>query len=137
MRTRLFWKLGLGYLAVLAGAYFIATYFLPARWHDPLITATLILTLGAASLFFSQRFTERVERLKNFSNRIAEGDFRPLPAERSRDEIAGLGESLNHAAARMEAMIVSLSSERNRSSAILRSMVEGVVVIDAQERLVF
>jgi two-component system, OmpR family, phosphate regulon sensor histidine kinase PhoR len=137
VRTRLFWKLGLGYLAVLAGAYFIATYFLPARWHDPLITATLILTLGAASLFFSQRFTERVERLKNFSNRIAEGDFRPLPAERSRDEIAGLAESLNHAAARMEATIVSLSSERNRSSAILRSMVEGVVVIDAQERLVF
>jgi len=137
VRTRLFWKLGLAYLAVLAGAYFIATYFLPARWHDPLITATLILTLGAASLFFSQRFTERVERLKNFSRRIAEGDFRPLPAERSRDELAGLAESLNEAAARMEATIVSLSSERNRSSAILRSMVEGVVVIDAQERLVF
>ena len=30
-----------------------------------------------------------------------------------------------------------LSGERNRSSAILRSMVEGVAVIDAQERLVF
>ncbi|MGB8523723.1 MAG: ATP-binding protein, partial [Candidatus Acidiferrales bacterium] len=30
-----------------------------------------------------------------------------------------------------------LSGERNRSSAILRSMVEGVAVVDAQERLVF
>ena len=37
----------------------------------------------------------------------------------------------------MERMIRSLSSERNQSGAILRSMVEGVGVIDSHERLVF
>ncbi len=37
----------------------------------------------------------------------------------------------------MDRTIRSLSGERNRSSAILRSMVEGVGVIDSQERLVF
>ena len=37
----------------------------------------------------------------------------------------------------MDRTIRSLSGERNRSSAILRSMVEGVAVIDAQEKLVF
>ncbi|HTA51604.1 MAG TPA: ATP-binding protein, partial [Candidatus Acidoferrum sp.] len=40
-------------------------------------------------------------------------------------------------AAWMDRTIRSLSGERNRSSAILRSMVEGVAVIDAQEKIVF
>ena len=138
MRTRLFWKLWLAYLALLAFAFFIANQFVPARWHGPLITASLILIIGAAaSLVFSRQYTTRVERLKNFSRRIAEGDFRPLPSERPRDELAGLADSLNEAAAQMERTIFSLSSERNRSGAILRSMVEGVAVIDAQEKLVF
>ena len=138
MRTKLFWKLWLAYLGLLAAAFFIANYFVPDRWHGPLITASVILLIGAAaSLFFSRRFTARVERLKNFSHRIADGDFRPLPAESPRDELAGLADSLNEAAAQMERTILSLSSERNRSGAILRSMVEGVAVIDAQEKLVF
>ncbi len=44
---------------------------------------------------------------------------------------------MNQTAARLDQEIRMLSGERNRSSAILRSMVEGVAVIDAEERLVF
>ena len=65
------------------------------------------------------------------------GRFSSFAAERPRDELADLTEALNETAARMDRTIRSLSGERNRSSAILRSMVEGVAVIDAQERLVF
>jgi two-component system phosphate regulon sensor histidine kinase PhoR len=138
VRTRLFWKLWLAYLGLLAIAFFIANHFVPARWHGPLITASLIFVLGAVvSFFFSRQYTARVERLKNFSHRIATGDFRLLPPESPHDELAGLADSLNETAAQMERTILSLSSERNRSGAILRSMVEGVAVIDAQEKLVF
>ena len=138
VRTRLFWKLWLAYVGLVAVAFSIANYLVPARWHGPLITTSLILMTGAAaSLVFSRRYTARVERLKSFSQRIAGGDFRPLAPESPRDELAGLADSLNEAAAQMERTILSLSSERNRSGAILRSMVEGVAVIDAQEKLVF
>jgi len=104
-----------------------------------LIEATIvILAAGAIALFFFFRsFAERVEKLKGFSLRLAQGDFRPLPTERSNDELAELTQALNETAAWMDRTIRSLSGERNRSSAILRSMVEGVGVIDAQERLVF
>lgn len=104
-----------------------------------LIAASFIILLlgGAVSLLFSRGFAARVERLKDFSRRVAAGDFRPLPAENPRDELADLALALNNTAAHMDETIRSLSGERNRSSAILRSMVEGVAVIDAQERLVF
>jgi two-component system phosphate regulon sensor histidine kinase PhoR len=103
-----------------------------------LLASLVILALGTvASLGFSQRLAARVERLKDFSRRVAEGDFRPLAAEQPRDELSELGDALNETARRLDQQIRLLSGERNQSSAILRSMVEGVAVVDAQERLVF
>jgi len=102
------------------------------------IASLVILALGSmVSLGFSQMFAARVQRLKDFSRRVAAGDFRPLTAEEPRDELSDLGDALNETAKQMDTEIRLLSGERNRSSAILRSMVEGVAVIDAQERLVF
>ncbi len=107
--------------------------------RERLLAASLaILLLGAlASLGFSRMFAARVDRLKEFSRRVAQGDFRPLPSERPRDELADLADALNETARHMDATIRSLGGERNQSSAILSSMVEGVAVIDAHERLVF
>jgi two-component system phosphate regulon sensor histidine kinase PhoR len=107
--------------------------------RERLLVAALISLLAgiALSLIAAGSFRARVERLKNFSERIARGDFHPEPAAGPRDELSDLGDSLNQTAAHLDHEIRLLSSERNRASAILRSMVEGVAVVDAQERLVF
>ena len=97
----------------------------------------MLLLGGGASLVYFRVFAARVERLKDFSRRVAAGDFRPLAAERARDELAELADTLNETARRLDGTIGSLSGERHRSSAILRSMVEGVAVIDAGEKIVF
>ena len=110
-----------------------------AELRRRLLAASLVILIfgGLISLIYFRMFAARVERLKNFSRRIAEGDFRTLPPERQRDELADLAGALNETAASMDRTIRSLSGERNRSSAILRSMVEGVAVVDARERIVF
>jgi two-component system phosphate regulon sensor histidine kinase PhoR len=97
----------------------------------------ILLIAGAVSLLFSRSFTDRVERLKEFSGRVAEGDFRPLPRDSSGDALGALGVSLNRTAARLDRTIQTLTEERNLSSAILGSMVEGVAVVNGSERLVF
>lgn len=103
-----------------------------------LVATLLMLGVGAViSLAFARMFADRVERLKRFSQRIAEGNFQTLLPEGPRDELSDLADTLNQTAARLDREIRMLSGERNRSGAILRSMVEGVAVIDAEERLVF
>ncbi len=97
----------------------------------------ILLIAGGISLWFSRSFTGRVERLKDFSRRVAEGDFRPLPRDGSGDAVEALGISLNRTAARLDRTIQTLTEERNLSSAILGSMVEGVAVVNGSERLVF
>ena len=107
--------------------------------HQRLVISLFVIFFIAAliSLIFSRTFAARVERLKNFSQRIGRGEFHSLLVEGPQDEISDLARSLNETAQHMEREIRLLSGERNRSSAILRSMVEGVAVIDAQERFVF
>jgi two-component system phosphate regulon sensor histidine kinase PhoR len=97
----------------------------------------ILLVAGTASLLVSRGFSDRVERLNEFSRRVAEGDFRPLPGDGSGDALEALGASLNQTAARMDRTIRTLTEERNLSSAILGSMVEGVAVVNGAERLVF
>lgn len=97
----------------------------------------ILLVAGTISMLVSRSFTDRVERLKEFSRRVAEGDFRPLPRDGSGDALEALGISLNRTAARLDRTIGTLTEERNLSSAILGSMVEGVAVVNGSERLVF
>ena len=97
----------------------------------------ILLVAGVASLLVSRSVADRVERLREFSRRVAEGDFRPLSGDGSGDALEALGAALNQTAARMDRTIRTLTEERNMSAAILGSMVEGVAVVNGSERLVF
>ena len=97
----------------------------------------IYLLAGGVAMLMSRGYTDRVERLREFSRRVAEGDFRPLPSDGSGDSLEALGTSLNQTAARLDHTIRTLTEERNLSAAILGSMVEGVAVVNAGERLVF
>jgi two-component system phosphate regulon sensor histidine kinase PhoR len=103
-----------------------------------LIAALIVLGTGALlGLLASRRFAARVDRLTEFSRRIASGDYRLLPTDPAGGALAELGGTLNDMAQRLDRTIRSLAEERNRSAAILASMAEGVAVIDDSERLVF
>jgi two-component system phosphate regulon sensor histidine kinase PhoR len=102
-----------------------------------LASLVMLLVTGAASLLISRSFSDRVDRLTAFSRRVAEGDFRPIDADRSGDAMEALAGSLNETAVRLDRTIRTLTEERNLSSAILGSMVEGVAVVSASERLLF
>jgi two-component system phosphate regulon sensor histidine kinase PhoR len=102
-----------------------------------LASLVMLFVTGIVSLLISRNFSSRVERLQMFSRRVAEGDFRPVEADRSGDALDSLAISLNQTAAQLDRTIRTLTEERNLSSAILGSMVEGVAVVNASERLLF
>ncbi len=134
-------------LPVAAGSPVVLRFALPLRTVDEelwefrhrlwLASLVMLFITGMASLLISRSFSSRVERLQMFSHRVAEGDFRPIEADRSGDALEALAASLNQTAGRLDRTIRTLTEERNLSSAILGSMVEGVAVVDGSERLVF
>ena len=109
------------------------------EFRESLWLASLLIlgVIGGATLLVSKQFTNRVDRLTAFSKRVAEGDFQAEPSGSSGDALDSLGSSLNQTAARLDQTIRTLTEERNLSSAILGSMVEGVAVVNASERVLF
>ena len=134
-------------LPVTGGSPLVLRFALPVKTVDAelwefrkrlwLASLLMLLVTGTVSLLVSRSFADRVDRLTQFSRRVAEGDFRPLEADRSGDAIEALGVSLNETAVRLDRTIRTLTEERNLSSAILGSMVEGVAVVNGAERVVF
>jgi two-component system, OmpR family, phosphate regulon sensor histidine kinase PhoR len=107
------------------------------RWWVWAAFLGLLLLAGGAFLRVSRGTSRRIRQLQEFARRVASGDFRPLEVDGRGDELDGLARALNETAARLEESIRGLTDERDRSAAILRSMVEGVAVISAQERVLF
>ena len=98
----------------------------------------LVLALVAAILGYlvSRRITRPLEQLRQRAEKFAEGDFRtPLPAADS-EELSGLVGALNTMAARLDDRLGELIRQRNEQEAVLASMVESVLAIDAGERII-
>jgi two-component system, OmpR family, phosphate regulon sensor histidine kinase PhoR len=130
-----------------SGAPIVLRFALPIETVDGVLQSfrrslwlssfVILLIAGVAALQISRMFTDRVERLKDFSRRVAAGDFTAIPADSSGDALDALGASMNRTAAQLDETIRTLTEERNLSTAILGSMVEGVAVVNGSERLLF
>ena len=109
----------------------------PFRRSLWIASALTLLAGGLIVVLISRNFSDRIERLTAFSQRVAEGDFHAQASDGTGDALDVLSDSLNQTATRLDRTIRTLTEERNLSSAILDSMVEGVLVVNAAERVVF
>ena len=110
-----------------------------AVMRRPVWTAFLILFASAItlSLLDLRSTSRRIRSLKDFAARMAGGDFRPVNTAPDGNALEELAAALNKSASRLNASISALTDERNRSAAILGSMIEGVAVISGDERIIF
>jgi len=138
LRVSLSWRLALICLALVAATLAAAESASPGTLGKiwPFLIAFLVAA-GIAAFISSRSAARRIRRLKEFADRAAAGDFTPLERDYGYDEVADLAGSLGHAVAGFAQTIRSLTDERNRSSAILGSMVEGVAVVAADERILY
>jgi len=102
------------------------------------IRASLLTGLFLASAaglllawWLSRYLTRRVQRLVQFTGKVATGAFPEnfFPA-RSRDEIALLECHLNEMSGKIRADIEHITGEKEKTESILRCMIEGVLVLD-------
>jgi two-component system, OmpR family, phosphate regulon sensor histidine kinase PhoR len=101
------------------------------------ISLVILVVAGSVSMLFFRNVSRRIRRLREFSRRVADGDFRPLSLEQSKDELAELSNTLGQTAVKMDRTIKTLTEERNRSAAVLASMEEGVAVIGNDQRVIY
>jgi two-component system phosphate regulon sensor histidine kinase PhoR len=102
-----------------------------------IIGGTAIATVVAIFLAIqiSKTTTEPVKKLTQMSKRIAEGELEQKIRISSRDEVSELAGTFNQMAARLREMVGLLTTERDKMSAILSNMADGILVVDGESKV--
>ncbi len=106
------------------------------QWQ--IVGGGLIITLlaGLMSLYISRRITRPIQELKQGARRFAEGklDVRlPIPES---EELSDLAEVMNSMAEQLQDRITIITQQHSEQTAVLSSMMEGVLAFDTEEQLI-
>jgi two-component system phosphate regulon sensor histidine kinase PhoR len=109
-----------------------------AEIHRALLIGALVALAVAAAIgiVVARRMTRPIVEMERSARRMAEGHFDERVPVRSRDETGALGQALNAMASSLGSKIADLEHERAKATAILDAMVEGVIAVDGQDRIV-
>lgn len=103
-----------------------------------LITGGLVIVLivAAVTWLISRRLSTPLEKMRAVAVNFANGDFsHKLHVQGSR-EIAELAATMNEMAAQLSDRIDTVLRQRNELDAVFSSMVEGVLAVDRDERVI-
>jgi two-component system, OmpR family, phosphate regulon sensor histidine kinase PhoR len=101
-----------------------------------LIASLLIaVALAAVTLLIARRIVRPLEELRQHAKWLARGDLGHRLSASGALEIGDLADTLNQMAAELDDKLATVVRQRNERDAILSSMVEGVVAIDADEHV--
>jgi two-component system phosphate regulon sensor histidine kinase PhoR len=96
----------------------------------------IALLAAGISWVISRRISRPIEQMKKSAEQFAGGDLSHRLAPPATEEMAGLADAMNRMAAQLDNRIETISRQRNQLETVLASMLEGVIAIDTEERIV-
>ena len=105
-------------------------------WGGFLVYAALALAaMAVAGYLQSRRIAQNLESVSNVVWQMSAGEFDKRVPPRSRQQIEDLAASLDQTQLHLKSRIADLESSRNQLRTVLNSMVEGVIAIDSDQRV--
>src|SRR5262245_1901191 len=104
-----------------------------------LLTACAVLSVVVAlstSLLATASLTQPIRRIRTTAEALAAGQLDARAPALGSDEVAKLGRALNDLASELARTIQDLRADRDLLAGILEGMSEGVLVVDADRRIV-
>jgi two-component system phosphate regulon sensor histidine kinase PhoR len=102
-------------------------------------TAVGLTAAGAMALafFFARRSAGPLQELTRGAEQIAAGGYGHKVYAVGRDEVGVLARAFNHMSGRLSEQFAQLEEDRLQLRAVLSGMVEGVLALDAEQRILF
>jgi two-component system phosphate regulon sensor histidine kinase PhoR len=103
-----------------------------------IVIGVLVLAVAAAiaSYVVSRRVARPLEELKTGAERYADGDFQAALPSADSEEVGALVNALKKMAARLDERLAKVVQQRNEQETILASMVESVLAVDTNQRVI-
>ncbi len=110
-----------------------------AHLRQLILTAALLTALLALGLAFwlTRRTVQPVRDLIRGAQEIASGDYGQRVYAGGTSEVAQLARTFNHMSERLAAQFAQIDEDRQQLRTVLSSMVEGVIAIDNEQKILF
>lgn len=105
--------------------------------YAPIAIGAIVVALLSAvvAMWVARRLSRPLETIRVGAERFAQGDLTHRLAGGGTQELDALAATMNQMAAELHQRINTAVRQRNEREAILASMVEGVLAVDAQQRV--
>lgn len=142
IQKRLFWQIFPSFLLIILFSLLIAVRLASAEADIRQVLLELVLAGGvmgilavSISLAVSWRIIRPIRELKEGTRHFAYGKLDFNIRITDSEEMSELADAMNQMAAQLNERIETEVNQRNKLEAILSSMVEGVVAVDMEERI--
>jgi two-component system phosphate regulon sensor histidine kinase PhoR len=137
-RSRTFWRLfgTLGVVLLLAtGLLGVVVAVLPGfAWAVAIASGVVALV---AAFWLTRRITRPLQELRAATELIAAGSYGHKVYAAGRDEVGTVARAFNHMSERLAMQFAQLEEDREQLRMILGGMVEGVVALNGEQRILF
>ena len=104
--------------------------------HIVWVGIAILAVASAVSWWAARRIARPIEEMKQTAERFARGDLAARLPSWGSEELDRLSEAMNLMAAQLDERIRTITDQRGLQEAILASMVEGVIAVDSDERVI-
>jgi len=106
-------------------------------YYSIAIGGILIAIMSAIiSLIFSRKITQPIEQFKKGAERFSRGDFNTKLSIPRSEELAALAKAMNRMGMQLDNRLRTIIQQKNQQEAIFSSMVEGVLAISHENRII-
>ena len=134
MRLRFHWRMTIYFVLLsllLIGISGYLYFSMKVPWFWSFLLGLLPVSLSAYLIF--RNLTSSIQRMTKVVERLTADH--PMKGIDSYDELTGLSRIVDEAAGQLRKKIAEISEEREYLQAILRGMMEGVLVVDERKRI--
>ncbi|MFH1477438.1 MAG: ATP-binding protein [Verrucomicrobiota bacterium] len=93
------------------------------------------ILFAVVAWFLSRRISRPLEDMRRVAERIARGDLEARVERPDSEELGNLARTLNQMAEQLGERLSTITRQRNEQEAVFASMVEGVMAVDRNERI--
>jgi len=132
MKNKVAWKLFLSYLGIAVICIVTVGVFEMGFWGVLLA----LLVAGGMGFLIARMTTKPLREITDLAKDIAGGNFSRKLKIHSKDELGELAQAFNQMTEELKTKLQTATEDRNEMRAILSSVIEGVIAIDKDERVI-
>jgi PAS domain S-box-containing protein len=132
------WKKTIGMVDVSSSLYEIQNILFVMMKILGLSTLCSVIIVSIIGFLIARTVTEPIKKIKNIAVKISHGDLEQrIEPVKNPPELGELSSTINYMAGQLKTFIDEITGEKNKINAILTNVIDGLIAVDLDRKVIF